>query len=84
MPPTGVKALHETPAARATGSSGVRSPARTMAVNGELLLITMSFHRSGSVCRECCRARPVYSALAYCLPEQFVGVQQSTVHEAFA
>ena len=42
MPPTGVKALHETPAARATGSSDVRSPARTMAVNGELLLITTS------------------------------------------
>jgi hypothetical protein len=36
MPPTGVNALQETPAARETGSSGPRSAAMIMAVNGML------------------------------------------------
>src|SRR5210317_1120498 len=36
MPPTGVSALQETPAARETGSSGPRSAAMMMAVKGML------------------------------------------------
>lgn len=66
-PPTGTSALHGTPAARATGSPDTRSPARTIAVNGSPLLISMPFHRYGSVCRVPLLSWQAYSASA-CYP----------------
>jgi hypothetical protein len=50
MPPTGVSALQETPAARVTGSSGLRSAAMIMAEKGILEDVLYIFKiQAGSV-----------------------------------